>query len=137
MTAPVIRAPAPAPGGDEVVVVLTSALLAGGPADLRWLLQGVLLSGARRIVVDLGEVDSVAGRALATLLTAHRICRARGGGVVLRGADPRTRDTLRRTGLWRVLHVQCGSGPAQARSGTSADEAGEQRRAELPLAVVP
>jgi anti-sigma B factor antagonist len=33
----------------------------------------------------------------------HRICRARGGGVVLRGVGPGVAGSLRRTGLWRVL----------------------------------
>ena len=42
---------------------------------------------------------------MASFLWAHRICRARGGTVVLRGANRRTLDLLRRTGLWRVLRL--------------------------------
>jgi anti-sigma B factor antagonist len=91
---------------DERVVQLSEALVAEGLADARWLLHEALLSGARRIVVDLSRVSQLASPALASFLWAHRICRARGGAVVLRGADRRTEDMLRRTGLWRVLQVQ-------------------------------
>ena len=98
--------PGPASVADEVVVALDEALLAPGLADARWLLHDALHAGARRIVVDLSRVEHLASPALATFLWAHRICRARGGGLVLRGADGRTRETLRRTGLWRVLEVQ-------------------------------
>ena len=34
----------------------------------------------------------------------------RGGALVLRGAGRRVRDTLYRTGLWRVLELQTRSG---------------------------
>jgi anti-anti-sigma factor len=91
---------------DEVVVRLDEALLADGLADVRWLLHDALLAGARRIVVDLSRVHSLGSPALASFLWAHRMCRARGGAVVLRGADRRTRDMVHRTGLWRVLDLQ-------------------------------
>lgn len=96
--------------GDEVVVSLSAALLADGLADVRWLLHDALLAGARRIVVDLSRVSPLASPALASFLWAHRICRARGGALVLRGADRHTRDVLYRTGLWRVLQVETKSG---------------------------
>ena len=110
---------------DEVVVALDEALLAPGLADARWLLHGALHAGACRVVVDLSRVDHLASPALATFLWAHRVCRARGGGLTLRGADGRTRETLRRTGLWRVLQVQgdrCTRVPVGARldGGTAA-----------------
>jgi anti-anti-sigma factor len=92
--------------GDEVVVALDQALLSDGLADTRWMLHDALLSGARRIVVDLSGVERLSSPALASFLWAHRTCRARGGGVVLRGADRRTRDVLHRTGLWRVLRLE-------------------------------
>jgi anti-anti-sigma factor len=101
-----------APATDEVVVQLDDALLADGLADVRWLLHDALLAGARRIVVDLSRVHTVGSPALASFLWAHRSCRARGGAVVLRGADRRTRDMVRRTGLWRVLDLQ--PGPPQS-----------------------
>lgn len=97
-----------APVDDEVVVRLDEELLADGLADVRWLLHDALLAGARRIVVDLSRVHTVGSPALASFLWAHRMCRARGGAVVLRGADRRTRDMVHRTGLWRVLDLQAG-----------------------------
>jgi anti-anti-sigma factor len=104
------------PAEDEVVVALDEALLADGLADARWALHDALLAGARRIVVDVSGVHSLGSSALASFLWAHRICRARGGRVVLRGADRRTRDMLHRTGLWRVLHLQGGPRAGRRRS---------------------
>jgi len=101
--------------GDEVVVRLDETLLADGLADVRWLLHDALLAGARRIVVDLSRVHSLGSPALASFLWAHRLCRARGGAVVLRGADRRTRDMVHRTGLWRVLHLQGDRAPGAGR----------------------
>ena len=95
---------------DEVVVRLSEALLVDGLADARWMLHDALRAGARRIVVDLSGVSALASPALASFLWAHRICRARGGALALRGADRRTRDMLARTGLWRVLEVQPAAG---------------------------
>lgn len=93
---------------DEWVVRLSDAVVGDGLADTRWLLHEALLSGARRIVVDLTRVPKVASPALASFLTAHRILRARGGALALRGADRRTEEMLRRTGLQHVLDVQPG-----------------------------
>lgn len=88
------------------VVCLTDALLADGVADLRWLLHDALLTGARRLVVDLTAVRQLSSTAVASLLWAHRTCRSRGGAVVLRGANRRTEDLLHRTGLWRVMQLE-------------------------------
>jgi len=92
--------------GDEVTIRLDDAVLADGLADVRWLLRDALLAGARRLVVDLTRVQHLSSTAVASFLWAHRICRARGGTVVLRGANRRTVDLLRRTGLWRVLRLE-------------------------------
>jgi anti-anti-sigma factor len=104
------------PDADEVVVRLSEALVGDGLADARWMLHDALRAGARRIVVDLTGVPALASPALASFLSAHRVCRARGGALALRGADRRTRDMLARTGLWRVLEVQ----PAGRRASPSA-----------------
>ena len=93
------------PAVDEVLIVLDDALFAEGVADVRWLLHDALLAGARRLVVDLTGVQHLSSTAVASFLWAHRICRARGGAVVLRGANRRTEDLLHRTGLWRVLQI--------------------------------
>ena len=103
-------APVAAPHGarGEVVVPLDEVLLADGLADTRWLLHDALLGGARTVVVDLARVPRLPAHALTTLLWAHRVCRARGGGVVLRGANAEITDHLHRTGLWRVLRLDAG-----------------------------
>jgi anti-anti-sigma factor len=93
------------PSVDEVLIELDDALFADGVADVRWLLHDALLAGARRLVVDLSGVQHLSSTAVASFLWAHRICRARGGAVVLRGANRRTEDLLHRTGLWRVLQI--------------------------------
>jgi anti-anti-sigma factor len=92
--------------GDRVHVRLSDDLLADGVADVRWLLHDALLAGARHLVVDLSDVQQLSSPAVASFLSAHRTCRARGGAVVLRGANRRTLDLLHRTGLWRVLHLE-------------------------------
>lgn len=94
----------------EVLLSVTDAMLRDGLADLRWMLHDALLAGARRVVVDLDDVQQLSSSAVASLLWAHRICRARGGGVVLRGANRRTEDLLCRTGLWRVLRLESARG---------------------------
>ena len=90
--------------GSTVVVVWDEVVLADGLADARGLLHDALRGGARTLVVDVSQVIRLPAAALATLLWAHRICRCRGGAVVLRGADPATTATLHRTGLEHVLH---------------------------------
>lgn len=92
--------------GDRVTIRLSDDLLADGLADVRWLLHDALLAGARRLVVDLSAVQHLSSPAVASFLSAHRTCRARGGSVVLRGANRRTLDLLHRTGLWRVLELE-------------------------------
>src|ERR671917_2553476 len=104
-----------APGqADVVTVYLDDTMLLDGLADVRWLLHDALLAGARRLVVDVSGVRHLSSSAVATFLWAHRTCRARGGAVVLRGADRRTEDLLRRTGLWRGIGLQ----PPPAAAGT-------------------
>ena len=92
--------------GDCVNVRLSDQLLADGVADVRWLLHDALLAGARRVVVDLSGVQYLSSPAVASFLSAHRVCRARGGALVLRGVNRRTLDLLHRTGLWRVLELE-------------------------------
>ncbi|MBE1604107.1 STAS domain-containing protein [Actinopolymorpha pittospori] len=91
---------------DQVIVNLTEDLLAEGTADLRWQLHDLVLAGSRQIIVDVSAVDRVSSTAVAALLTAHRACRARGGGVVIRRPSRRTLDLLHHTGLHRILEVE-------------------------------
>jgi anti-sigma B factor antagonist len=88
---------------DTVTIVLTDALVRDGLADLRRQMRTVVLSGARVIVVDVAAMGEVSSGVVAVLLSAHRICRARGGGLVLRNPSRRTAELLQRTGLSRVL----------------------------------
>ena len=97
---------------DRAVLRLSDATVADGLADLRWALHDALLAGARRLVVDVSDVESLSSSAVAAFLAAHRTCRARGGGVVLTGANRRTEDLLYRPGLWRVLLAQQPAGEA-------------------------
>jgi anti-anti-sigma regulatory factor len=89
-------------------------IAAGGLADARWLLHDALLSGARTVVVDLDGVPALPPGTLSTFVWAHRICRARGGGVVLRGAGPGVTGALQRSGLWRVLTADAVPGASAA-----------------------
>lgn len=88
---------------ETTTIHLDDRLIADGLADVRWALLGTLHAGARSLVVDVSRVQHLPDAVVAVLVSAHRICRARGGALVLRGADPRTEQLLRRTGLWRVL----------------------------------
>src|SRR5947209_20288135 len=116
MSAPVVERTAPAAvvgsaggsAGGTVVVPFAEVLAAGGLADARWLLHDALLSGARTVVVDLAGVAELPPGSLTTFVWVHRICRARGGGVELRGAGPEVSGVLRHTGLGRVLAADAG-----------------------------
>jgi anti-anti-sigma factor len=99
---------------EQVVVRLSDAVLADGLADARWLLHEALLTGARHLVIDLTDVRHLSSPAVASFLWAHRTCRARGGAVILRGANRRTQDLLVRTGLWRVMRLDTARGRAVA-----------------------
>jgi anti-sigma B factor antagonist len=88
---------------DRAVIVLADALMEDGLADLRERLRVVVLAGARVIVVDVASMGELSSGMVAVLLSAHRICRARGGGLMLRNPSRRTFELLQRTGLARVL----------------------------------
>jgi anti-sigma B factor antagonist len=88
---------------DSALIVLTDALVEHGLADLRQQLRRLALSGARVIVVDVASMGELSSEMVAILLGIHRICRARGGGLVLRNPSRRTSELLQRTGLSRVL----------------------------------
>lgn len=101
-----MRTPAHVLIHDEAVVTLSEASLAEGTAELRWELRDLVLSGVRRIIVDVAAIDRLPSTTLAALLSAHRACRARGGGVVIRNPNRAALDLLRHTGLHRVFAVE-------------------------------
>lgn len=114
---------------EEVMVRLDDAMLTDGLADVRWLLHDALRAGTRRLVVDLSRVRLLSSSAVACFLSAHRVCRARGGALVLRGANRRTEDLLHRTGLWRVIKQEPHRRRPAAPSGSApADRLRDVRR---------
>ena len=88
---------------ERATIVLTGALVQDGLADLRWQLRDLVLAGVRVIVVDVSQVEALSSGMVTAMLGAHRICRARGGGLVLRNPNRCTAELLQRTGLSRVL----------------------------------
>lgn len=90
----------------RIVVQLTDETFVDGIARLRWQLRHLLTSGARVIVVDLAGLRQLSSTSVAALLSTHRVCRMRGGGVVIRRANRRTLDLLRRTGLHHVFEIE-------------------------------
>ena len=80
--------------------------LDSAPTALRWQLRGLVMDGVSLVVVDVSELDQISSTVLAALLDTHRVCRRRGGGVVIRHASRRMSDVLRRTGLDRVFEVE-------------------------------
>lgn len=105
----------PSTVADRAVVRLTDATFRDGVAELRWRLREQILAGVRVLVVDVSAVRQLSSTAVAALLGAHRTCRARGGGVIIRDPNRRTLDLLRRTGLWRVLRPEFTDGGRAAR----------------------
>jgi anti-anti-sigma factor len=89
----------------EAEIILTEGLVAGGMAELRWELRDLVLAGVRNLIVDVSRIDRLSSTTLAALLSTHRACRARGGGVIIRNPNAKALDLLRRTGLHRVFLV--------------------------------
>lgn len=90
----------------SAVVVLDDRTVDEGLSDLRWHLRSLVLGGVRTIEVDLSQTSRMGSTVLAALLSAHRACRARGGGVVLVNPNRQVTDLVRRTGLSRVFRIQ-------------------------------
>lgn len=93
---------------DETLVTLTDPDPGAGDevSDLRWALLQAVAGGASRVVVDVSQVRRLSSATLAALLLVHRRCRARGGGIVVRGGTRATLDLLRRNSLDRVFHIE-------------------------------
>ncbi len=114
MTTEAVTAGAAATAGSQAVidlrpaavVVLDDRTVDEGLSDLRWHLRSLVLGGVRTIEVDLSQTSRMRSTALAALLSAHRACRARGGGVVLVNPNRQVADVVRRTGLSRVFRIQ-------------------------------
>ena len=90
----------------KAIITVSEALLARGMTGLRWQLSDIVMQGAYLVVIDLSEVEQVSSQLLSALLGTHRTCHRRGGGVVIRHANRRTSELLRRTGLDEVFEVE-------------------------------
>lgn len=87
------------------VVEFSDETFVDGMAGLRWQLRAHLADGARYIIVDVRGLRRLSSTAVAAMLGAHRVCRTRGGAVVLRNPNRRTLDLLTRTGLHQVFRI--------------------------------
>jgi anti-anti-sigma factor len=96
------RSPLP----QKAIVMLSESDLGIGVTWLRWRLRGLVMEGVCLVVVDISEIDQLPSTLLAALLDTHRVCRRRGGGVVIRHASRKLTDVFRRTGLDRVFDVE-------------------------------
>ena len=96
------RSPLP----QKAIVMLSNADVGSGLTPLRWRLRELVMEGVCLVVIDVSEVDQISSTLLAALLDTHRVCRRRGGGVVIRHASRKMTDVLRRTGLDRVFEVE-------------------------------
>lgn len=99
------RSPAPDEIRRKATIHLSDETLVNGMAGLRWQLRAILTEGARHIVVDVKRVRHMSSAVIGALLGAHRVCRARGGGVELRNPDRRTVELLLRHGLHYVFTI--------------------------------
>jgi anti-anti-sigma factor len=90
----------------KAIVTLTDDLMGEGLTNLRWQLRDLVMDGACLVVIDVSELDQISSTLLAALLDTHRVCRSRGGRVVIRHADRKAADLLHRTGLDRVFEVE-------------------------------
>lgn len=99
--------------GGAATVRLSDETFVEGMAGLRWQLRAQLANGARYLIIDVSQVRQLSSTAVAALLGAHRICRSRGGAVVLSNPNRRTLDLLTRTGLDHVFKVDHVKRPSQ------------------------
>jgi anti-anti-sigma factor len=90
----------------KAIVTISAHEVAGGLTELRWHLNDLVMDGACLVVIDVSDLDQLSSTLLSALLDTHRMCRRRGGGVVIRHANRRAADILRRTGLDRVVEVE-------------------------------
>lgn len=97
---------------DAPTVRISEETVIEGMGGLRWQLRAHLATGAQFIIADVTDVRRLSSTALAALLGAHRVCRARGGAVVVRNANRRTLDLLNRSGLHHVFRIDQANPPA-------------------------
>lgn len=102
------------------VVTLDDTAPLRGLGDLTWRLNELLGAGGSRLVVEISGLERLSSATLAALLRAQRVCRARGGRVVVRGANRRCREVLARTGLSAFFELEPEGVPVTTATGSTA-----------------
>jgi len=93
------------------VLVLDEDDLRSGLVLLRWHLGRLLEEGPPALLVDISGLTGLSSTTVATLLRARRMCRARGGRLVLHGPHRDVLALLRRSGLVGLFDVTTGDLP--------------------------
>lgn len=105
---------------DDVTIEISDAHLGEHLEVLRRELHDAVLAGATWVVVDVSRIHRLSSGSLAALLSVHRQCRARGGGVVIRSSQRGILDLLHRHHLHRIFVVEQADGASSSRSPAAA-----------------
>lgn len=108
------------PSPQRAIVTLSDEPIAAGVSALRSELRSLVMDGACVVVIDVSDIGQIESTLLGALLDTHRICRRRGGGVVIRHADRKIADLLHRTGLDEIFDVEDKSLPIEPGKGPQA-----------------
>lgn len=93
--------------GSPVVVLTADPGGPGhGPVAVRRRLARLLESGPPELVVDVNGLETLSSATVAVLLRARRLCRARGGDLVLHHPRRHVLAVLRRSGLEGLFEVR-------------------------------
>jgi len=93
------------PGRDCTVVEVSGVLDMATEPQLRQTLQEVIDAGARRVVVDLAEVELMDSSALGALVLMFKVLRDDGGDLCLAAPRPLVRTVLAVTTVDRAITV--------------------------------
>ena len=89
------------------LVVVSGELDLSNVSDLRRHVDGALLSGHTRVVIDLDEVTHMDSSGLAELITCHQLAEELGGGMALVVTSQSIRRTLEIRGVRQLFRVTC------------------------------
>lgn len=80
---------------------LTYPILATFFGEVRQLVE----AGARKVVIDLGEVTYIDSASIGCLMDIHRLLREKSGGLKLCGLQSRVETMLSMTGVHKIIDV--------------------------------
>jgi anti-sigma B factor antagonist len=103
----------------DVEVIVVGDVDTATSADLRRALEGAIEIAARRVVVDLQQVEYLDSSGIKVLLRANIRARVTGKAFVLRGAQGSVRRVLDLTGVDRILAVDEPGRPGEADPATT------------------